>query len=965
MGNALFFGGTSWAQNKPQPIYDVRRVSYTSEMQDQHVSALCAAPDGTAWVGTSKYLYRFDGFGIERLDSMSPPFPVAQLMLDTIAGDQLIWACGPFGAKVFDLKTGRCLSEQEIGVSFILSGHYTSIAKSTAGFYWLLCGEQLFRLTKTGAKRYRCQLFGAIPPCVAPKLAADPLNPNGVWLLPKAHEAYYGENGAFRYLKIPFTKPPPSTVAGLAGLVSTAKGLTAWTAYRTVYRIDPNRATAQLDENPTAMDDLFPGIRDMDQFAKQKGLILAHIEMPNQCQLFGTNVGLFVVQKKWAAFKVVKPLVGEEIRGIYARGAKEWWVGTYNGLYKGSLDGEVCQQFDNINMKGAWGFLPLTHNLQLLALENYKGISVWDAVGNKEVLNGTWLRHQEADWMMSQLAVCRDTQGTVWVGGYHGLLWAPPQYPLEFRPYLHPKTGQPLKISLIRTLLADVHSGLWVGWEKGLLHLAFKPETQSYEPDDNVPALEGIAISHLYRDRSDHLWIATKGAGLACLDLKNRKAPIQWYNSEQGLCNDFICRIEASHQGQVLWLSTHKGLARFDVAAQTFHNFYEDSGFYGNEFNSGASASFPDGTLMFGGISGLVAFHPNAIVVPNFRHKVAILAAKLFDPSSGKLEKTTFARTAALHLPPYPEYLELQLGTSAWLAPSTMRFRYRLRGASDLWTYTNGEPTVKFIGLTPGNYTFEVQPMPPDGHVGELVVLPISVASPYYETWWFKTCVLGLLAGIIYLLYRYRLRQLLREQQMRRQIADDLHDDIGNKLNIIGILAQKAANASSGTQLKQQDLAKLTDLSRNALRALHTMIWSVDADKDHLSNLLDRMQDFADDFLRPLSINFQFNGLETIPPRHINMQVRHHIVMVYQELLTNMVKYTHPERIAVSVALVEDALHILIHNHHQPNANATYEVASAKRGQDSIKRRLERIQAHAQWHETDGQQTVALRVPMK
>ena len=95
------------------------------------------------------------------------------------------------------------------------------------------------------------------------------------------------------------------------------------------------------------------------------------------------------------------------------------------------------------------------------------------------------------------------------------------------------------------------------------------------------------------------------------------------------------------------------------------------------------------------------------------------------------------------------------------------------------------------------------------------------------------------------------------------------------------------------------------------------------------------------------------------------MQVRHHIVMVYQELLTNMVKYTHPERIAVSVALVEDALHILIHNHHQPNANATYEVASAKRGQDSIKRRLERIQAHAQWHETDGQQTVALRVPMK
>ena len=78
-----------------------------------------------------------------------------------------------------------------------------------------------------------------------------------------------------------------------------------------------------------------------------------------------------------------------------------------------------------------------------------------------------------------------------------------------------------------------------------------------------------------------------------------------------------------------------------------------------------------------------------------------------------------------------------------------------------------------------------------------------------------------------------------------------------------------------------------------------------------------------------------------------------------------MVKYTHPQHIAVKIALEGDTLHIHIQNHHQPSTDAPYEVASAKRGQDSIKRRLERIQAQVQWHETDEQQTVLLTIPMR
>ncbi len=257
--------------------------------------------------------------------------------------------------------------------------------------------------------------------------------------------------------------------------------------------------------------------------------------------------------------------------------------------------------------------------------------------------------------------------------------------------------------------------------------------------------------------------------------------------------------------------------------------------------------------------------------------------------------------------------------------------------------------------------------MPIKGHFGPSVKVSVHVATPFYEAWWFSALLLAAIIGIAYLAYLYRLRQLLKEQTIRRQIADDLHDDIGNKLNILSILAQKiAGNIRTGeATMQENNLQKLTEVSRDTLRSLHTMIWSVDPGKDRLQNLFSKMQDFSDDYMQPLNIQHGFLLPDPIPDRELNLKVRHHVMLIYQELLTNMIKHTNTRRIDTEISLPEGIhLEFTLKNEYNGSGGKPAPTISANRGHASIERRLQFINGSVR-HVTESEtgQSIVLFIP--
>jgi signal transduction histidine kinase len=122
------------------------------------------------------------------------------------------------------------------------------------------------------------------------------------------------------------------------------------------------------------------------------------------------------------------------------------------------------------------------------------------------------------------------------------------------------------------------------------------------------------------------------------------------------------------------------------------------------------------------------------------------------------------------------------------------------------------------------------------------------------------------------------------------------------------------------------------------------MIWSVDAKREGINTLFARIQDFADAFLRPMGIKLVFEIPDDVPNRNMNLIARHHVMLIYQEILTNMVKYTQPRLIEVRIRLDSNSLYLNIINHYTELKSAEpYTGLWGKRGQSTIERRLNKI----------------------
>jgi signal transduction histidine kinase len=963
-----------WAFTLPAqpevPGYETYRIGIQNGLNNQNVTCVVQDQHYALWFGTDNGLYRYDGYRTVRIDTIYVKHPfhldayVTHLAID-VQPNGIIFVCTKFGAKIIDPSTGRYVSPSDLGFSDSLFKSFSSIAHIKEDVFLGLSGRTMYKIQKIKAGKYTCQPWYNIPDSASPlKIVVDPDNPDATWLLLEKERTllHAGPQGMERYNLPESERSLPGGIIGMLHIISTPKGIFGWDVARNIYKFD-RRSRQFIDVTPSVqLSDLIPNLIAVDVMMKKKQSLHCFLKLNADQLVLGTSLGLFIVRKKISGFHTFNAIHEEEVRGIYTDSTGKWAIGTYYGFYTGKFGEQKVKKHPQFKI--VWDFLPLNNHRCLIGLERMNGLALWDPLTDKIIDSNLVSRMQKPIEGNSVLCLERDALGITWAGAYKSLLWSPPDSPFVFRLYKDPVTGQPLKHDFIRAILAARDSSLWIGTVGGLYCMRYGPTMKQYQLKTAVTYTGKVPISDLYEDRYGHIWIGSKGKGLGRLDKANGQ--IQWFNIDAGLCDSMVCRIESSRHDSILWISTHNGLSRLDVNTGIIHNFYEENGFPGNEFNSAASTRYKDGTLFFGGVNGLVYFHPDSILVSDYRYETSVLYVHLYKRSVDSLIALV-RPTKMLNIEPYPELLEFVLGTNEFIQPEKMRYRYRLLGLSDKWNYTTGENKIKYVHLSPGDYEFQAQAIPFEGHFGAVFTLVVFVATPYNETWWFKAFIISIIILLAYAAYRYQLRQIRKEQLIRQQIGDDLHDDIGNKLNIIGIIAQKISvflQKNNAPLPDDNSLNNLLELSRETQLTLITMIWAVDPSKDKLSNLIARMQDFADDFIRPLLPQFSFTAPQIIPNHDLSLRVRHHLILIYQELLVNMIKHTHSNGISVNLYLNGATIALIITNMHQPELHQPKGFISANRGQITLNRRIKEINGTIEYlEEAAGVQKITLMVP--
>ncbi|MEO6455030.1 MAG: tetratricopeptide repeat protein [Ginsengibacter sp.] len=160
---------------------------------------------------------------------------------------------------------------------------------------------------------------------------------------------------------------------------------------------------------------------------------------------------------------------------------------------------------------------------------------------------------------------------------------------------------------------------------------------------------------------------------------------------------------------------------------------------------------------------------------------------------------------------------------------------------------------------------------------------------------------------------RYKLKQKLKEEEIRNKIASDLHDDVGSTLSSIrmysGIVKEQVKqNHPQSSAL----LDKISSNSKEMIENMSDIVWMIKPGNDEFKNIESRMLNFANELCSPSGINFEFSKDNAIENIKMPMEQRRDIYLIFKEAVNNAVKYSGCKNIRSTISFQNHQLQILI-----------------------------------------------------
>jgi signal transduction histidine kinase/ligand-binding sensor domain-containing protein/DNA-binding response OmpR family regulator len=326
----------------------------------------------------------------------------------------------------------------------------------------------------------------------------------------------------------------------------------------------------------------------------------------------------------------------------------------------------------------------------------------------------------------------------------------------------------------------DAHGTLWIGSNEGLVR--FDPASGSVLRFRHDPA-QPTSLSHDVvkailpdpREPDRVLWIGTGGGGLDRFDIA--AGTFEHWTRRDGLPNDVVYGVLADESGR-LWLSTNRGLSRFDPTTQQFRNYDSGDGLQSDEFNSGAAFRSASGELFFGGLYGFSYFRPDAVRDNPHVPPVAITAFRRANHyetvrDSGTVLSRSISESDTLRLSWRDNVITLEFAALEYSAPGKNRYAYRLVGLNDDWVQSGAVRSATYTNLPPGHFTFQVRASNNDGVWNEGgAALAIVIVPPWWRTGWAYTLYALLAGATLWGLRRYDLNRVRLKHRLAREQAE-------------------------------------------------------------------------------------------------------------------------------------------------------------------------------------------------
>ncbi len=556
----------------------------------------------------------------------------------------------------------------------------------------------------------------------------------------------------------------------------------------------------------------------------------------------------------------------------------ELWMGTYEGIAKKTKNGIDIFKIINNKKIGYTSWMLKTKSNQLLA---------GTAAGIIE-LKSNFIR-KKFDLLASR--AFEDSEGRIWLGTSEGNLY------VVQNDSLHKIVLPYYMLDFIDAIYIDDNKDLWLGYRSyGIVkyHLnGLKPVyLKEFSSKTGFPDLR---IRSSASDKNGNIIFGTRTNGIYIFSVKDNR---HWHiNSSKGLSANWVKSISVDNENNI-YLATNKGInilknSDYDKPVITKPVLTNK----GTEKSTNVLLIDND-NVWAGTDEGLLQYFPEKDLPDTTHPPIYFIKVTINNKTdSGFIPYLTVSHS--LQLTHDSNIVAFEFA-GVDLKKEGIRYTYYLEGQDKEWSEVSERNFVSYQ-LQPGSYTFKVKAINKDG-VSSLVPATISftIKTPFWKQTWFLLLCLFIIMGIIYFIYKYRIRQLMKVEKLRSRISSDLHDDIGSTLSSISILSEVAIHEDD----KQQSRQMVNEIKENSILLMEKMddiIWSVNPGNDSMEELLLRIKRFAAQLFEAKNIDYTFEIDDRLKQSYLSMEYRQHIYLIIKEAVNNLVKYSECTNAAIEI----------------------------------------------------------------
>jgi ligand-binding sensor domain-containing protein len=368
-----------------------------------------------------------------------------------------------------------------------------------------------------------------------------------------------------------------------------------------------------------------------------------------------------------------------------------------------------------------------------------------------------------------------DHDGNLWIGTrQEGLLRYDPQT-RQTRQYLKEIFGDGMSDDprLAVQLFADSKGNIWFATTAGHGVYAYDSDSFINFKFSESPDRTTNHIARFIELDDGEIWCVSRYGILSKGSVDHPEAGLKALFSifqKGNLAQTYVEGIVADETGQMFVL-TETALITIDTALEVSHFSFEYAEFLSDFycFDHLSEASFVVGLRNRFAVVNTQGLKRNQEVPYAYLTEVTV--------NEKPLKGNFIIDRPNLNLKHHENFISFSFSAISYTLPEGNTFRYRLSGFDPEWISAGGRRFANYTNIPSGDYTFELQVANNEGVWNpEVYSVLMSIASPWWATWWFRTLAICAVVSFSILAYRFRIAQIRKEARLKTEFERKIGD---------------------------------------------------------------------------------------------------------------------------------------------------------------------------------------------